>query len=328
MGTVLVVGGAGYIGSHASLALRTAGLDVVVYDDLSAGHQAAALGAPLVEADVRDGDVLRRTLREHRVTAVMHFAARLSVPESVADPIGYYRHNVDGALSLLEAMVAESVPALIFSSTAAVYGEPDGTPIEEDHPTRPVNTYGETKLAIERALPHYERAYGLRAICLRYFNAGGADADGRIGEAHDPEIHLIPRALMAATGGPALEMFGDDYDTPDGSCQRDFVHVTDLAGAHLVALERLTSGGPSGVFNVGTGQPYSVRQVVETVSHVTGRPVAANISPRRAGDPPVLVAGNGRIRRELGWQPAHSSLANIVETAWRWHRTGWHRAAS
>ncbi len=325
MDTVLVVGGAGYIGSHTTLALREAGVRVVVYDDLSAGHREAVLGAPLVEADVHDVDTLRRTLREHEVGAVLHFAGRLSVPESVTDPAGYYRHNVVGTLSLLEAMVAESVDALVFSSTAAVYGEPDRSPILEEHPTRPVNTYGETKLAVERALPHFERAHGLRSVCLRYFNASGADPAGRLGEAHDPETHLIPRALIAASGGPALEIFGDDYATPDGSCLRDFVHVTDLADAHVLACEYLLQGGRSDLFNVGTGTPHSVRDVVDAVGRVTGREVLVRASPRRAGDPAVLVAGSTKVQRALRWRPKHSTLTDIVETAWRWHQTGWSR---
>lgn len=321
-----MVGGAGYIGSHTTLAFREAGVRVVVYDDLSAGHREAVLGAPLVEADVHDVDALRRTLREHEVGAVLHFAGRLSVPESVTDPAGYYRHNVVGTLSLLEAMVAESVDALVFSSTAAVYGEPDTSPVLEEHPTRPVNTYGETKLAVERALPHFERAHGLRSVCLRYFNASGADPAGRLGEAHDPETHLIPRALMAASGGPPLEIFGDDYATPDGSCLRDFVHVTDLADAHVLACEYLLQGGRSDLFNVGTGAPHSVREVVDAVGRVTGREVLVRASPRRAGDPAVLVAGSEKVQRALRWRPKHSTLTAIVDTAWRWHQTGWSRA--
>ena len=325
LGTVLVVGGAGYIGSHTVLALREAGARVVVYDDLSAGHRQALLGVPLVEADVRDGEALRRALREYHVTAVVHFAAKLSVPESVADPGGYYWHNVAGTLSLLGAMVAESVHSLVFSSTAAVYGDPKTSPILEGHPTCPVNAYGETKLAVERALPHFERAHGLRSICLRYFNASGADPEGRLGEAHHPETHLIPRALIAASGGAPLEIFGEDYDTLDGSCLRDFVHVTDLAAAHVLACDRLAKGGASDVFNVGTGEPHSVQEVVAAVGRVTGRQVVARVSPRRVGDPAVLVAGSEKAQRELGWRPTHSTLTEIVDTAWRWQQTGWNR---
>ncbi|HJO37146.1 MAG: UDP-glucose 4-epimerase GalE [Vicinamibacterales bacterium] len=327
MSSILVAGGAGYIGSHASQALRDAGHDVVCYDNLSTGHREALLGGTFVEGDIRDIDLVRRTLRQHRVTAVMHFAALLSVPESVVDPVGYYRNNVTGTLALLEAMVAESVGAFVFSSTAAVYGTPERMPMTEEHPTWPVNTYGETKLAIERALPHYERAYGVRAVSLRYFNASGADPAGRLGEAHHPETHLIPRALTAVTGGPPLDIFGDDYPTPDGTCVRDFIHVTDLADAHVRALNWIDDGGASGSYNVGTGRGESVQKVVETVAGVTGRPVPTAVGPRRTGDPSALVAASDRIQRELAWTPSHSDLKEIVESAWRWHQSGWRGAA-
>ena len=327
MSTVLVTGGAGYIGSHACLALREAGHEVIVYDDLSAGHRDALFGGVFVQADVRDLKTLRRTLREHRVSAVMHFASLLSVADSICDPIGYYRNNVEGALSLLEAMVREAVGVLVFSSSAAVYGDPELTPMPEGHPTRPVNAYGETKLAVERTLPHYELAYGLRSISLRYFNAGGADHSGRLGEAHDPETHLIPRAFSAISGGSELEIFGEDYPTPDGTCLRDFVHVKDLADANVRSLAWLEGGGASGSYNVGTGRSHSVRQVVETVAQVTGRRVPVVVVPRRVGDPSSLVAASDRIQRDLDWKPAHSGLREIVESAWQWHLTGWHGGA-
>jgi UDP-glucose-4-epimerase GalE len=245
VGTVLVTGGAGYIGSHAVKALRQAGYRTVIYDNLSAGHRGATLGAPIIEGDIRDVDAVRRALRDSGASAVMHFAAWLIVSDSVGDPVGYYRNNVGGALATLEAMAAEQCRQFIFSSTCAVYGEPVETPIRETHPTAPVNAYGQTKLAIEHALPHFERAYGIRSIALRYFNAAGADPDGELGEDHSPEIHAIPRALDAASGGEPFQIFGDDYPTPDGTCLRDYIHVTDLADAHVRALRRLEEGGTS-----------------------------------------------------------------------------------
>ena len=320
MGAVLVTGGAGYIGSHAVKALRASGREVVVLDNLVAGHRAAIGDAPFVEADVTDAPAARRAIRDYDVTAVMHFAALLSVGESVAEPQRYYANNVAGTLALLGAMRDESVTRLVFSSTAAVYGEPSETPIPESHATTPVNAYGETKLAIERALPHYERAYGMRSVRLRYFNAAGADPDGEIGEDHRPEHHAIPRALAAANGGPRFEVYGDDYPTPDGTCLRDYVHVSDLADAHVLALTALESGAESNVFNIGTGHPCSVRDLLASVEQVTGRSPAHVVSARRAGDPAVLVASSARIRDALGWQPRFEDLDSIVDTAWCWHR--------
>jgi UDP-glucose-4-epimerase GalE len=318
---ILVTGGAGYIGSHAAKALSRTGRAVVLYDNLSAGHREAALGAPLVVGDIADGPLLRQTLRDYGVRAVMHFAARLDVGESVRDPIGYYRNNVSGTLALLEAMAAESVSRLVFSSTCAVYGEPERVPIDEAHPTRPISPYGETKLAVERALQHFERAYGLRSVCLRYFNAAGADPDGDLGEDHNPEIHLIPLAILAARGGPPLRVFGGDYPTPDGTCQRDYVHVSDLADAHVAALEALERGSGSVAYNLGNGRPYSVLEVISSIERVAAGPVARVTSSRRAGDPAVLYASNARARSELGWTPRFGLLDTIVETAWRWHAT-------
>jgi UDP-glucose-4-epimerase GalE len=249
----------------------------------------------------------------------MHFAAFLSVGESVRDPAGYFRNNVSGTLSVLDAMSAERVKRLVFSSSCAVFGNAVQTPIDEDHPKAPINAYGETKLTIERALPHYERAYGIRSVALRYFNASGADPEGDLGEDHDPEIHLIPLAVAAATGGRPLTVFGDDYPTPDGTCLRDFVHVTDLAEAHLLALKALASGAPSGAYNLGNGRPISVRDVINAVERVSGSRVAWTAGPRRDGDPAVLFASSDRIRRELSWTPRFERLDAIVETAWRWH---------
>ena len=318
-GAVLVTGGAGYIGSHACKALAAAGRRVVVYDNLSAGHRGAARWGDLVVADLHDVAAIRRTIRDGRVSAVMHFAALASVGDSVKDPSPYYRENLEGTLGLLRTMVEEGIGPIIFSSTAAVFGEPTDTPITEAHDTRPINPYGETKLAIEHALGYFERAYGLRSIALRYFNAAGADPDGEIGEDHRPEAHLIPLAIAAAQGGAPLQVFGDDYPTPDGTCLRDYIHVTDLAQAHVLALAHLEGGGDSGRFNLGNGRPYSVRDVIDSVERVTGRRVPWRAAARREGDPSVLFASSARIQRDLGWQPAFSGLDEIVRSAWRWH---------
>jgi len=323
---VLVAGGAGYIGSHAVKALRSAGHAVVVYDDLSAGHRRAAelTGAPLEVGDIRDAARLTEVMRAHRVDAVMHFAARLSVGESVADPGGYYDSNVTGAVTMLRAMAAHGVTRFIFSSTAATFGNPVETPITERHPQRPINAYGETKLAVERALPHFERAYGITFTALRYFNAAGADPDGVLGEDHQPETHMLPRAIDAALGRDTLSIFGTDYETPDGTCLRDYIHVTDLASAHMLALESLRAGGPSTSFNLGNGTPVSVRELIDCVARVTGRKVPVTEAPRRAGDPAVLYASSDKVKRELGWTPRFEQLDVIVETAYRWREKNPH----
>ena len=320
-GAVLVTGGAGYIGSHGAKALHRAGYRVVVYDNLAAGHRGAVRYGEFVEGDISDVGAVRAALRQHEVVGVMHFAALLDVGESVREPAIYYRNNVAGALSVLEAMAAESVRSFVFSSTCATYGEPIETPIAETHPQRPMNSYGETKLAIERALPHYERAYGLHYVALRYFNAAGADPDSELGEDHSPEIHIIPRAIDAATGGAGLEVFGDDYPTPDGTCLRDYVHVSDLADAHVRALETIVETGKSGAYNLGTGHPHSVREVIDTVQRVVGRPVPWRLAPRRPGDPAVLFAAPNKAQAELHWTPRFADLESIVSTAWNWHRT-------
>jgi UDP-glucose-4-epimerase GalE len=319
MTAVLVTGGAGYIGSHAVKALRHAGFDVTVYDDLSAGHREATLGAPLVVGDIRDGALLRKTMRERRIAAVMHFAALLNIAESIRDPLSFYTTNVAGTLTVLEAMRAESVGAFVFSSTCAVYGEPDEIPIPESHPTRPISAYGETKLVIERALQQCDRAYGLRSISLRYFNASGADPDGELGEDHDPEIHIIPRAIGAVTGGDALQVFGTDYPTPDGTCLRDYIHVTDLAEAHVRALQSLGRRHDSTAYNLGCGRPFSVKEVIDAVGRAAGRAVPWSAGPRRPGDPAALYARSDRARHELTWQPKFERLDDIVGSAWRWH---------
>jgi UDP-glucose-4-epimerase GalE len=315
-----VTGGAGYIGSHAAKALHRTGHRVIVYDNFVAGHRRAVKFGELVEGDIADVAALRSALKRYEVSAVMHFAAFLDVGESVREPVRYYRNNVGGALSVLEAMAAESVHSFVFSSTCATYGEPIETPIAETHPQQPINAYGETKLAVERALPHFERAYGIHAIALRYFNAAGADPDGEIGEDHFPEIHLIPRAIEAATGGSGLQVFGDDYPTPDGTCLRDYIHVSDLADAHVRALETVAETRRSGAYNLGTGHPHSVREVIDMVGKVTGRPVPWTLGPRRPGDPAVLYAAPQKAHRELHWKPQLASLDSIVQTAWNWHR--------
>jgi UDP-glucose 4-epimerase len=316
---VLVTGGAGYIGSHAVRALLP-DHEVVVLDDLTAGHRdALPASVPLVRARVHDRATVIQALREHKCDAVMHFAAWLTVSDSVSDPLGYYENNLVGSLALLEAMVEAGVKRLVFSSTCAVYGEPSQVPIVETAETRPINAYGETKLAVERALAHVDRAYDLRWIALRYFNAAGAHPDGTIGEDHAPEIHVIPRAIDAATGGPPLQVFGQDYPTPDGTCLRDYIHVCDLADAHVAALGALMNGSPSGAFNAGTGQPHSVQQVIDTVSDVVGAPVQWHPAPRRPGDPATLYASSDRLQRQLGWTPKYVDLQTIVRHAWRWH---------
>lgn len=329
MSTILVAGGAGYVGSHAVKALASAGYDIVVYDNLSAGHReaverlAAAFPArriDLVVGDILDGALVRRTLESSGASAVMHFAALLSVVGSVREPFAYYRTNVTGTVTVLEAMAAVGVKQFVFSSTCATFGEPTTPTIDETHPQRPINAYGETKLAVERALPHFETAAGIRAVALRYFNASGGDPDGLIGEDHHPEEHIIPRAIAAARGGEGLTIFGDDYPTDDGTCVRDYVHVCDLADAHVSALRRLEGGGSSINLNLGSGNGMTVRQVIDAVGRVAGQPVAHTMGPRRAGDPARLVASSGLAKRELGWQP-RLGLDAIVETAWRWHTT-------
>jgi UDP-glucose-4-epimerase GalE len=318
---VLVTGGAGYIGSHAAKALRRAGARVVIYDNFSAGHRSAALGGEVIAGDIGDVAAVRRAIRETGASSVMHFAAWLAVADSVRDPSGYYRNNVVGTLATLEAMAAEGCRHFVFSSTCAVYGEPIETPLVETHPTAPINAYGQTKLTIEQALPHFERAYGISSIRLRYFNAAGADPDGELGEDHAPEIHVIPRALAAAATGQPIDIFGEDYPTPDGTCLRDYIHVTDLADAHVRALNRLRQGGASASYNVGTERPSSVKDVIAAVERVTGRPVARRSAPRRPGDPAVLYASAARIRQDLEWRPMYADLDTIVAHAWRWHST-------
>jgi UDP-glucose-4-epimerase GalE len=313
---VLVVGGAGYIGSHTARALRRRGHEVVIYDNLSTGHAFLADGFELVRGDIADAVRLSAALRG--VDSVMHFAAHAYVGESVANPRKYFRNNVEGGLALLNACVDCGVRRIIFSSTCAVYGVPPKVPIPENTPRQPVNPYGVSKLFFENALEAYDRAYGLRFAALRYFNAAGADESGEIGELHEPESHLIPSALLAATGArPELELFGTDYPTPDGTCIRDYIHVNDLADAHVSALERLAGGADSIAVNLGTGTGYSVKEVLDKIEQVTGRKVPARVAPRRAGDPPALVADPSLAERVLQWK-ATRSLDEMVATAWKW----------
>lgn len=318
---VLVTGGAGYIGSHAVRRLLASGHDVTVYDNLSQGHRGAVPGERLVVGDLYDTARLAALLRERCVEAVMHFAAFTLVGESVADPRKYYANNIGGSLSLFAAMQESGVRRCVFSSTAAVYGEPDQVPIAESAPLAPVNPYGFTKLAIERALADFARAYGWGVAALRYFNAAGASESAEIGEDHTPESHLIPLVLHVALGQrEAIQVFGDDYPTPDGTCVRDYIHVEDLATAHVQALERLADHQSLAV-NLGVGRGYSVREVIEMCRRVTGHAIPERLAPRRAGDPPALVANADRAGKLLGWTPRCSDLETIVRSAWRWHST-------
>ena len=313
---VLVIGGAGYIGSHTARALKRAGHEVIVFDNLSTGHEFLAAGFELVKGDVLDAAALKRVLA--RADAIMHFAAHAYVGESVENPRKYFRNNVEGGLSLLNAALDAGVKHIIFSSTCAVYGEPAKVPIEEDAPRLPVNPYGVSKLFLERALEAYGVAYGLRFASLRYFNAAGADESGEIGELHDPETHLIPLALGAAAGiGPELQVFGSDYPTPDGTCIRDYIHVSDLADVHVKALEHLKAGKENFAVNVGTGRGYSVQEVISAIEEVTGKRVPRKIGPRRAGDPPALVANPSKAQAMLEWK-ATRGLHEIVANAWNW----------
>ncbi|MEP7273742.1 MAG: UDP-glucose 4-epimerase GalE [Acidobacteriota bacterium] len=314
---VLVTGGAGYIGSVVVEHLTERGHRAVAFDNLSRGHrEAVAPGASLVVGDLRDGDALVAAIREHEIEAVIHMAASSLVGESVIDPHAYFNNNVVGGISLLDAMLTTGVRRLVFSSTCAVYGEPATVPITEDLPLQPVNAYGETKLIFERTLKWYEAAYGLRYISLRYFNAAGATE--RCGEDHSPETHIIPIVLDVARGRRShVDILGEDYATPDGTCIRDYIHVSDLAEAHLVSLLALEKG--SRIFNLGYGAGYSVQEVVEMARQVTGRQILTEGAPRRPGDPPILIASADRAMSELGWQPRHSELDVIIQSAWRWH---------
>ena len=321
MANVLVVGGAGYIGSHMCKFLASRGHTPIVLDNLSTGHRQAVRWGPFVHGSAQDSELVEATLRTHAVSAVMHFAAYCYVGESVREPARYYRNNVAATLALLEAMLRRKAPVFIFSSSCAVFGEPATMPIREDLPKAPVNPYGRTKLMVEQILSDFEAAYGLRSVSLRYFNAAGADPAGELGEDHAPETHLIPLVLQAASGRrEKVQVYGTDYPTPDGTCIRDYIHIEDLAQAHLLALERLLEGSPGGAFNLGNGLGYSVKEVIEVCSRVSGREIAWEAAPRRPGDPPRLVGASELAKSELGWRPRYGDLHTIIETAWNWHR--------
>lgn len=319
--TFLVIGGAGYIGSHLVKALIEQQHRVLILDNLSAGKASAVLGGELLVHDFDDRAFLDNLFKEHQFDGVFHFASQIVVSESVRDPGKYYRANTAATLTLLEAMRDHHVGPLVFSSTAAVYGEPQYTPIDEKHPTNAVNPYGRSKLMVEQILADFASAHQQQYIALRYFNAAGADPQARIGEQHDPETHLIPLALQAITGKrPPLQLFGQDYDTPDGTCIRDYIHVDDLASAHILAMAHLTKGGDSGIFNLGNGQGYSVNEVIQTASKVAGKQVPVTYVPRRAGDPARLVADANRAKQVLGWQPQYADLSLIIQHAWAWEQ--------
>ena len=318
---VLVTGGAGYIGAHACKALARAGYTPITYDNLVYGHRSAVKWGPLEEGDISDRTRLETVIQKYHPTAVMHFAAYAYVGESVEDPAKYYGNNVAGTLSLLGSMKSCSIDKIIFSSTCATYGMPDQIPIAENHPQNPINPYGRSKLMIEWILQDFATAYGLKFVSLRYFNAAGADPDAEIGEDHDPETHLIPLVLDAALGRRnRLEIYGTDYDTPDGTCIRDYIHVSDLANAHLLALEYLNDGGQSNVFNLGNGNGFSVREVIAAAMKITGSNIPCQEAGRRPGDPAVLIRSSDKIRNILGWGPRYNSLDTIITTAWQWHK--------
>ncbi len=316
---ILVTGGAGYVGSVCAAELVKQGHSVVAYDNLTKGYRQAVVDpVQFVKGDIADTEKLKRLCKKHQVEAVMHFAASALVEESVRNPHLFYRNNVSGTLSLLEVLAELKIRRLIFSSSAAVYGEPKSVPIREDHPTSPVNPYGETKLVIERALAWYHAAYGINCAALRYFNAAGATVD--LGEDHRPETHLLPRLLATASNSRGtFEIYGDDYPTADGTCVRDFVHVLDIAQAHILALHSLSKSGFK-VYNVGHGKGYSIRSVVKAVEEIAGRRIEVHVGERRPGDPAVLVASARKLRRELGWQPRHSDLRTIIRSAWAWRQ--------
>lgn len=318
---ILVTGGAGYIGSHTVAELLAKGEEVVVVDNLQTGHRQAVLGGTFYQADIRDSEALSEIFKKHEIEAVIHFAANSLVGESVEKPLAYYDNNVYGSQKLMETMIQHGVKKIVFSSTAAVYGEPERVPIDEHDRTNPTNPYGDTKLAMEKMFRWGDAAYGLKSISLRYFNAAGAHPDGLIGEDHHPETHLIPVILQVPLGKREfISVFGDDYPTEDGTCIRDYIHVMDLANAHYLALQRLREKEESGVYNLGNGQGFSVRQVIDVARRVTGHPIPDRVSPRRPGDPAVLVASSERAQKELGWKPQYADLEKIVDSAWQWFR--------
>ncbi len=318
---ILVTGGAGYIGSHMVKELRERKSDVVVYDNLSTGHIESVGDAPFVKGDLFDVELLRKTIRDFKVDSVIHFAAYSLVGESMSNPAKYYHNNVAGTLSLLDAMIAENVKYLVFSSSAATYGDCGNDLITEDSPQNPTSVYGQTKLMMEQFMSDYDKAYGMKYVALRYFNAAGAHRLGEIGEAHKPESHLIPLILQVASGQrDYIGVFGEDYPTRDGTCIRDYIHITDLADAHIRALDYLKVGGKSTHYNLGNGNGFSVMEVIDTVEKVTGEKISRKIEGRRAGDPATLVASSEKIKKELGWSPRYDTLEEIVSSAWKWHK--------
>ena len=320
-GVILVTGGAGYIGAHACKALCGLGYKVVVFDNLEYGHREFVKWGDFVEGDLNSPKALRALFDKYRPEAVMHFAAYAYVGESVENPSRYYQNNVVGSLNLIETVRDFDVENFVFSSTCATYGVPESVPISEDHPQNPINPYGETKLIIEKMLRDFDLAYGTRSVSLRYFNAAGADEGSEVGEDHSPETHLIPLVLDAAAGlRPQIKIFGTDYDTPDGTCIRDYIHVSDLADAHILALKYLINGGESAAFNLGNGKGYSVREVIEAAERVTGQKVPVVEGDRRPGDPPSLVGSADKIKDALGWQPKRTDIDAIIKDAWRWHQ--------
>lgn len=319
---ILVLGGAGYIGSHTVYELIDAGKEVVVADNLATGYiEAVHPKAKFYQGDIRERAFCDSIFENENIEGVIHFAANSLVGESMTDPLKYYDNNLGGALVLLQSMVAHGIDKIVFSSTAATYGEPERVPILETDRTEPTNTYGETKLAMEKMFKWTGKAHGLRFVSLRYFNACGAHASGEIGEAHNPESHLIPLILQVPNGKREfIGIYGDDYPTPDGTCIRDYIHVTDLAQAHILAMDYLAKGGESNIFNLGNGVGFSVNEVIETARKVTGHPIPAKVTPRRAGDPAQLIASSEKARTVLGWKPEHDSLEEIISTAWKWHK--------
>lgn len=324
MSTILVTGGAGYIGSHAVLALKNAGYEVIVLDNLSNGHREIVeevLQVKLIVGDMSDRALLDNIFTSHNITAVMHFAAYIAVGESVTDPAKYYQNNVAGTLTLLEAMVAASINKFIFSSTCALYGVPQFVPITEDHPQDPISPYATSKWMVERILSDFDAAYNFKSVRFRYFNAAGADPNGLLGEDHIPETHLIPLVLLTALGKrESILIFGTDYPTEDGTCIRDYIHVNDLAQAHILGLKYLLEGGESEVFNLGNGSGFSVREVIETAKKATAKEIKIEERDRRPGDPPILVGSSDKARKILGWQPEYPNLNEIISHAWQWHQ--------
>ena len=322
MGAILVTGGAGYIGSHTTKLLLKKGYDVVIYDSLELGHHQVLNylpGAKYVQGDIGDGELVARTIKENQIDSVIHFAAYASVPDSVANPVKYYQNNIVKTLTLLDALNSQGVKHILFSSSAATFGETKYVPIDEQHPQFPTNPYGQTKLDAEHILHWYDVAFGIKSISLRYFCAAGADPEGELGEDHTPETHMIPLTLFAALGRrPSIKMFGSDYPTPDGTGIRDYVHVTDLGQAHVLGLEALKNGADTTAYNLGNGKGYSVKEVIEMGRKVTGREIVAESAPRRAGDPAELIASSAKIERELGWKPEFGDLATIMRTAYEW----------